>query len=367
MLHILLRRFFPPISAPVQPHRFCSSGFAVRALFLCCWIVSSAAYGQITDTTASDADIFAQLQAIDNLHIIIETDLQLLTTNRQRKGKTAWQPAALLAMEGQRLLWRRTIEIAPRGVTRRALCARPPIKLRFQPTDTASETHELKIVTNCFDSPEGDALVAKECLAYQLYNVLTDESLRTKPARFQFRDTNGSLTTPHFAYFLEPFDALAARIGAKPLKGKNFNPQLLRDTAYDRICLFQYLLGNTDWNSYNGHNFKVFSVGDRYLTATPYDFDYSGFVNAPYAAVPANLPIKTVRDRYYFGFCRPVAAFQPVIGHFQAKKAQLLQCIATYPHIDETTRQHTADYVVSFFELLDEPLRWRIALFGRCR
>ncbi len=363
MPHIPLHRSFLPTNF------FSSNGLFLRGIaavvILLCGHV---AQGQTADTMASEVSLFARLQDIDSLHIVIETDLKLLVANRQLKGKSAWQSASFVARQGSRVLWRRAIEIAPRGVTRRALCALPPIKLRFRSTETDSaETDELKIVSNCFDSPEGDALVAKECLAYQLYNLLTDESLQVKPARLQFRGTDGKLTTPHFAYFLEPFTATAERLKAKPLKSKNFNPQLLRDTAYDRICLFQYMLGNTDWNSYNGHNFKAFSVGDRYLTATPYDFDYSGFVDAPYSTPPANLPIKTVRDRYYFGFCRPAAAFQPVLNHFQAKKGRLLQHIAEYPYLDAPACQRVAEYVTSFFEILDEPLRWRAALFGRCR
>jgi len=56
------------------------------------------------------------------------------------------------------------------------------------------------------------------------------------------------------------------------------------------VSIFQYMTGNTDWAVPNYHNIKTDGTKERHHLPTisvPYDFDYAGFVDAPYA-VPVN-------------------------------------------------------------------------------
>ena len=46
--------------------------------------------------------------------------------------------------------------------------------------------------------------------------------------------------------------------------------------------VFQYMIGNFDWHITRLHNVKMFSDEENHFML-PYDFDYSGFVNAHYA------------------------------------------------------------------------------------
>jgi len=63
----------------------------------------------------------------------------------------------------------------------------------------------------------------------------------------------------------------------------------------------------------------------------PYDFDMSGVVDAPYALVSAidneKLPVNSVRQRYYRGFCRSPEITEIVRREFIAKKGKLLSVV----------------------------------------
>ena len=62
------------------------------------------------------------------------------------------------------------------------------------------------------------------------------------------------------------------------------------------MYIFQYLVGNGDWSHTHFHNVKLMRVGFEYFPV-PYDFDFTGFVDAPYATPPEGSGLDGVRDR----------------------------------------------------------------------
>jgi hypothetical protein len=90
------------------------------------------------------------------------------------------------------------------------------------------------------------------------------------------------------------------------------------------------MIGNTDWSNTTQHNSKMLDIGQRKFVPVPYDFDYSGFVNAPYAIPYDYLPIKKVTDRLYRGICRSHELTQFVKGDFLGRESQILSTLATY-------------------------------------
>lgn len=83
-------------------------------------------------------------------------------------------------------------------------------------------------------------------------------------------------------------------------------------SAAARAVLFFHLIANHDWSMLDGpegeccHNGKLLGAEKTAaagLVYAPYDFDYSGFVDAPYAAPPDGYDITSVRTRYYRGAC----------------------------------------------------------------
>jgi hypothetical protein len=85
------------------------------------------------------------------------------------------------------------------------------------------------------------------------------------------------------------------------------------------------------------------------LIPVPYDFDYSGLVNAPYALPPEGIPVATVRDRRYRGYCIHNSAALAVAGEFRARRPELLAALASVPQLDDGKRRNAAAYLENFF------------------
>ena len=135
----------------------------------------------------------------------------------------------------------------------------------------------------------------KEHLAYQIYNALTDKSLRARLARMTYHDTSGrteSLT--RYAFFVEHFDSLAKRHDAVVWKPERFDVLDADPVEMATLDVFEYMIGNTDWSAVFNHNVVLIRDAAGRATAVPYDFDFSGLVDAEYASVAPELPIRHV-------------------------------------------------------------------------
>src|SRR5690606_2571982 len=140
--------------------------------------------------------------------------------------------------------------------------------------------------------------VLKEYLAYRLYNALTDKSLRVRLARVTYRDSRRrGRAVERYALFVEHFDALAARLGGAVVPPAEVRPTDFDPQSLAIFELFEYMIGNTDWSVVAGHNVVHIREPDGAVTAVPFDFDFSGLVNASYALPPEQLPIRSVTQR----------------------------------------------------------------------
>ena len=72
-----------------------------------------------------------------------------------------------------------------------------------------------------------------------------------------------------------------------------------------RLAVFQYMTSNTDWALTKLHNVKLLFVNNNMsFYPVPYDFDWSGFVNAPYAAPAPQIGTTHVCQHTYRGYQR---------------------------------------------------------------
>jgi hypothetical protein len=122
------------------------------------------------------------------------------------------------------------------------------------------------------------------------------------------------------------------------------------------MFLFQYLIGNIDWSTANSQNLAVLRVGfDHY--AVPYDFDWSGLVDAPYVG-PSPLTERlhdSVRERLYLGVCWDALDYPSAIGLLLEKKEAILDVIHEVPGLTDRNVESATDYVEEFYELLRDP------------
>jgi hypothetical protein len=137
------------------------------------------------------------------------------------------------------------------------------------------------------------------------------------------------------------------------------------------------MIGNLDWDMVSGragedccHNSKLMAAAPDSradVIPIPYDFDYSGFVNAPYAIPPEGLGVANVRIRHYRGLCRHNEQLPAAAAHFRARRDALYAVIDGETRLRDSARREARDYIAQFFAILDDPQRFDRQIVQRCR
>ncbi|MFQ5446307.1 MAG: hypothetical protein ACE5FF_05185 [Saprospiraceae bacterium] len=317
----------------------------------------------------SAKSIFEILQREDYVELTLETDFKTLIRHKRAKK---YQPAKLSYFDNDGLPQTWDIEVRTRGNMRLQVCSLPPLKLRFSKKELAAKGmrkhHTLKMVISCRGAKGFEQYVLREYLAYQLYNILTEQSFRVQLAKVKFTDTGGDKApSDGFAFLIEDDDEMAERCNGKIISGNVFSSRVLNTGECERFSLFQYMIGNTDWYIYSAHNIKLFGEnGTSTPIPIPYDFDYAGLVNTPYAAVNDRVPIAHVSERYYQGFCRRKEDTRRTIQLFLDKKEELIGYCEQFPHFDDRSRKYVLKYLRSFYKIIEHPKRLKREILQKC-
>ncbi len=342
------------------------SNWTAAALFLALALCAAPVSAQ-TPLFSSDAE----------LPIVIEGPIADLV--RAAPRSTDAVPAAL-TVEGRRF----DMQLSPRGFSRRTLgiCTFPPLRLNLdgeRQGTVMQGQNKLKLVTRCRSGSAYEQLTVLEYTVYRLYNEITPLSFRVRPVRVTYRDTERRRDEVQFNFLVEDVDDLARRNRRAAIEVQSGE---VRSTQLDPeqaaiVGLFQYMIGNLDWDMVEGpagdeccHNGKLLAAtatARESVVPVPYDFDFSGFVNAPYAVPPQGMPVQNVRSRYYRGLCRYNEQAVAAAAHFRSRREQLLAIIDGETRLSSSRRQNARRYIESFFEIIDNPQRFQRQVLDDCR
>jgi hypothetical protein len=298
-------------------------------------------------------------------------------------------PSSTRAFDGELVLAAPTAETLPiqlsaRGISRRnpANCDFPPIRIEFKEKPDAASLFKgqksLKLVTHCrgdFDYQDYNLL---EYAAYKLLNILTPASFRVRMAEIDYVEASTSIVRIHrHGFLVEESSELAERNGLKEVKSDKIAPSQVSASATAKSDLFQYLIGNLDWSDFAAvpgtnccHNIKLLgAAADSRSDLVPvaYDFDSSGFVNAPYAKPPVMVPVKSVRTRYYRGLCQFNAQATEVAHWMLEQRAALSSSIASTPKLSQSAKNSATRYLESFFDEISDPDKLQHLIVDHCR
>lgn len=270
-----------------------------------------------------------------------------------------------------------------RGLTRRTadFCTFPPLRLRFPVAPDASSPfagqEKLKMVTHCRDRGNYEQGMLREYAAYRLYNIVTEESLRVRLARIRYEKENGSEITTRMGFFIEDIDAAADRLGGTEINLSSIGTRWIGQDRAARYALFQYMIGNLDWSMFRGprgenccHNSKVIGPDKEArenLIPVPYDFDQSGWVDAPYALAPEGIPVRNVRQRHYRGLCRYGPDTLALAAQWRARRADFAAAYRDVPGMSAGTREDLEEYLDGFFADISSDARVRDRMLDDCR
>jgi hypothetical protein len=322
------------------------------------------AFGQIDSVNAKFAVKDTQnvnirlFDSNDPFEISLRFDI---TTYKRKRSDTTYMDAILTYHTGKNDSINKNIKLRARGTMRRQICDFPPLDLHLKLKDTVGGEfvgiNKLKLIPYCKIGYED--YVLREYLIYKLYNLLTDNSFKVRLLRINLINTaKESKPIRQYGFAIEPLKLLVKRTHTAEIKPVFLTQNNIKPEIMDRFAIFSYMIGNTDWAVPNQHNAMVLtqpgSEHPELGLVVPYDFDYAGLVNTVYAIPNENLPIKSVRERYYMGVCRNEEIFTKEVKEFADKKDEFYKLINDFPYLNPKSKKDMISYLNDFYNLFDK-------------
>lgn len=268
------------------------------------------------------------------------------------------------------------IEMRTRGKTRRErdVCKFTPLRLKFSEDEVENtafaEQKAIKLVTHCNIQDFSEQNTIIEYLIYRAFNILTDSSLRVRPAmiNYVFADSKKD-SIQKFAFFIEHDKHLAERLNLIEIEDVKIHPNRMNVFHTCLMDMFQYMIGNTDYSAYELHNIKLLSHESRKLPpiAIPYDFDWSGLVSAFYAVPNPKLHTEKVSERVYRGFKKQPEIVYHSIKRFNNKKKEIYQLFENCELLKKSERKQSIRYLNEFYRIINDKRLVQIEFINNAR
>ncbi len=305
----------------------------------------------VTDTYNVKVTLF---DTDDLFEITLKFDI---SAYKKAKSDTTNFDAILTYFNNEKDSVTKKIKVRARGNIRRTgICDFPPLMLNFKMKDSGgaefSGINKLKIVPYCKIGFED--YILREYLVYKLYNVLTNYSLRVKLFRITYiNSVKEKKPLIQYGFAIEPLSLLEKRTETKELAYPKVSQMTIKPEMLDKMAIFNYMIGNTDWSVPAKHNVLLLTQAQSPPTnnnlIVPYDFDYAGLVNTDYAIPYETLPIKTVRERLYMAVCRSEGTFKNELAEFIEKKDEFYRVVNDFPYLSTRSKKDMISYLDGFF------------------
>ncbi len=344
--------------------------------FLFIWLISvGVVYSQepadaiSSDTLSTSIDMFEELAPMD---ITLTYDMKAFQRN---KNKDEYADVHFLYQFSDSGQIEHTLRIKPRGQFRKGYCSYAPFWLNIRKADIVNENlqevKKIKVVTQCRGGKDYSDYVLKEYLTYKIYKLLSPVSFRVRLVHLKYIDTGRkNKETESWGFLIEPEEMLAERSDGIVIKNDEISMHLMRTSEMDLASLFQYMIGNPDFSIAGRHNVKILGLpkfGTKGYTPVPYDFDYTGLVNAEYAIPGETLGISSVRQRYFLGPCREDQEFQVAIDHINSHREEILELVTEFPHLSAKHKNEMIAYLEDYFRSASGPKFIESKLKSTCR
>jgi len=113
------------------------------------------------------------------------------------------------------------------------------------------------------------------------------------------------------------------------------------------------MIGNADWDLSVGRNVK-YLIKNNKVVPVPYDFDFAGIVDAPYAIPNPNFGIASVKDRVFIGFEEDAKNLNATMAFFKTKRQVLLDTVKNFNLLDKETKVEIINYLDTFYTSRNE-------------
>ena len=308
---------------------------------------------------------FAQLAAINRqqffldervIEVTLTTDIKKLRTE---KRVPAYQPANIVMHFSDTATVSEEIKIQPRGEFRKEKCDIASLMLNFKNPSSPklSPLKKLKLVGGCRSTGADEELLLKEYVIYKIYNFISTMSFRVRLLHITYQDSKQKMKPyKQYAFLIEDINDMAKRNNCIEIKKVKFIPETTNREQMTKISLFQYMIGNTDWSIINYHNIKLLAPKNDTLAmpyVVPYDFDYTGIVDAPYAVPDEQFGNTTIKERVYRGQPRSIDELMEAVKVFKETKERILFYINEFALLSVKTRRTVGGYLEDFYKIIE--------------
>jgi hypothetical protein len=262
--------------------------------------------------------------------------------------------------------------VKTRGHMRLEICSFPPLKLKFDKSELAkhdlSPLNEMDIVHRCHDGVLYNQYLLREYLAYKIWEEISPYHFKTQLVHMHYVNPDGSNAhESNYAFLVENSEEVVDRLGGRRYKTPVISRTSLDKKEFLAVALFQFMIGNTDWHIPSRHNLDFVAIpGHTLLVAIPFDFDYSGLVDAPYAAAHESLKLSSVNIRYYQGWCHSGQEVNDALEIFRDKKERILSLPNLIEGLDEKSIKHLTTYISDFYEIIENPKKLENQIIRHC-
>ena len=272
------------------------------------------------------------------------------------------------------------VAITPRGKSRLEQCSYPPLSINLKRKQVATTIfagqNKLKLVTQCRGTAVYRRYLNQEYNIYRIYNLLSEYSFRVRMLDVTYRDSSGRRRDEvQLAFFIESDEEAAGRLMMTTVDTDVVNVSQLDTGQLNIFTLFQFMIGNTDWSVRKGpategccHNGKVIAPPDSRngWVVLPYDFDQSGIINTSYAMPSDLLPIRSVRQRLYRGFCSGNAQLDSTIATFNDNRAAIEDLFGSGSS-GSSPNKAALKYLQGFYEIINDSKKRQKKIVDACR
>lgn len=316
---------------------------------------------------AQEAPLF---QVQEPLALTLRTDISWIRD--ERSDSVEVEGTVTYAAAGEEVTV--PVKVRARGNFRRERrnCNFPPLRLNFAGKAVEGTVFEgqdkLKLVTPCHDSRDSyQQYILQEYLVYRIYQLLTPVSYRVRLVHITYEDPDGGYDSrTKTGFLIESDDQMAERNRGEMVDFQMFDPRSTDDEQSALVALFQFMIGNTDFSAPYFHNVVLIRRDTDFL-AVPYDFDWSGVVDARYAVPDPRLDIRSVKDRLYRGFCRESVDQEALVARFNAQREAIWALYEGMTELDDGQRERALKYYERFYETVNDPRRFERDVIRPCR
>lgn len=195
--------------------------------------------------------------------------------------------------------------------------------------------------------------------------------------RIEYVETEGRQpsSTSEAAFLIEEDWEVAERAGMEAVKVGSLRVAQLDFAGAALLYLFQYMIGNTDWSPIGAvagdnccHNTKPIGPqdSDAGRIVLPYDFDQIGLINTPYARPSPAVPIRSVTQRLYRGYCALNDDLEAALLLLNERRSDIEAGYAALD-VSDRSRKRALTYLSDSYDRINNPRRFERDILGRCR